>query len=219
MPYSAVRLVTPLENPVTGEQRDVIVERLKRRLDYMDQETLEKEYVRFIPDLNDTEVAWPEKDEPAHIDTASDTLRISLEKRTFAGPNVTLLGAPMPPSVIDELRNKYSKLRKRHDPEYLEEVRQREEEQRMNNIQMMQGMRTPLQELHALRAEQRKKAAEENGESTIRRPIEKQVKIQSGKPWKWTREDRKPHVVDDKFLAQLGAMLVDKRAATKASVA
>lgn len=49
-------------------------------------------------------------------DGEMDTSRVDVEASTF----VASLGEPpMPSTVIDELRNKYSKFRTRHDPEYL----------------------------------------------------------------------------------------------------
>lgn len=44
-----------------------------------------------------------------------DTLRFEVEQRTWTP---TLLRAPMPGGVIDELRNKYSRFRTRHDAGY-----------------------------------------------------------------------------------------------------
>lgn len=44
-----------------------------------------------------------------------DTLRFEVEETTWTP---TLLRAPMPGGVIDELRNKYSKHRTRHEPRY-----------------------------------------------------------------------------------------------------
>lgn len=44
-----------------------------------------------------------------------DTVRFEVESRTWTP---TLLRAPMPGSVIDELRNKYSRFRTRHDAGY-----------------------------------------------------------------------------------------------------
>ena len=47
----------------------------------------------------------------------SDTPAKLVEKPTFFP---TLLMEPLPSSIIDELRNKYSKFRDRHDPSYVE---------------------------------------------------------------------------------------------------
>ena len=68
----------------------------------------------------------------------------------------TLLHPPMPMSVIDELRNKYSKFRTRHDPEYIaakmEEDRIAEEQKSLSK-----KMRTPLNEANRKARKERKK--------------------------------------------------------------
>jgi large subunit ribosomal protein L24 len=74
-----------------------------------------------------------------------DTLLITVEEETRV--SFPLIAAPMPLSVIDELRSKYSRFRDRHDDEWIQgkfdTVRAKEtmlqERRRM--------MRTPLQEL------------------------------------------------------------------------
>lgn len=101
-----------------------------------------------------TVIPWPkEPKEKEPEDQPDDTLRIDVETKTFVP---TLLTPPMPRSVIDELRNKYSAFRTRHDPEYIaakmEEDRLKEEKKKM-----VETMRTPRQELLA---EKRKKKEE-----------------------------------------------------------
>ncbi len=57
----------------------------------------------------------------------------------------TLLSAPLPGGVIDELRNKYGKYRTRHDPEYIAKVEAEEAQKRAwENTKI----RTPVQELN-----------------------------------------------------------------------
>lgn len=51
-------------------------------------------------------------------DGEMDTSRVDIEASTFVA---SLKEPPMPSTVIDELRNKYSRFRTRHDPEYLRE--------------------------------------------------------------------------------------------------
>ena len=53
--------------------------------------------------------------------TDSDTPRIDRDDPTWTP---TLLRAPLPGTVIDELRGKYSKFRTRHDPEFLKRMQQ-----------------------------------------------------------------------------------------------
>ena len=60
------------------------------------------------------------KEEDAEdLTTDSDTLRLELDLQTWTP---TLLRAPLPESVIDELRGKYSRFRTRHDPEFIKRL-------------------------------------------------------------------------------------------------
>jgi large subunit ribosomal protein L24 len=81
--------------------------------------------------------------EPAGPD---DTLRITTEEVTFLP---TLIQMPTPAGVLDELRNKYSKFRIRHDDAYIEKVKKKEahEQNEQNRVQLM---RTPQDRLNNL---------------------------------------------------------------------
>ena len=79
-------------------------------------------------------------------DTPSDTLRLEVEQKSFVP---TLLRPPMPTSVIDELRNKYSIFRTRHDPEYIEK-KMKEEEEDEEKRKLIAKMRTPIKEINRL---------------------------------------------------------------------
>ncbi len=72
----------------------------------------------------------------------------------------------MPMSVIDELRNKYSKFRTRHDPEYIaakmEEDRQKEESKKL-----MRQMSTPLKEINR----RERKLRKAKGKGVLTRPM------------------------------------------------
>ncbi|KAK5163769.1 uncharacterized protein LTR77_010442 [Saxophila tyrrhenica] len=160
VPAEHVKLVYPLPDPRDGRLRDVIIDRLEkvklepRREDYDKSAEPRKEF-RAIPGAK-TIIPWPEvpEDQPEE-ENDDDTPRITVDEITF---RPYLLYPPMPTSVIDELRNKYSKFRTRHTWEYeqkLEAEAQREE----RRSQLGKTMRTPLQELAELRA--RQKAAEE----------------------------------------------------------
>lgn len=155
-----VKLVYPLPDPDTGVPRDVVIERLEKvmieptRADY-DANPEPRKDARAIPGVR-TIIPWPEVPaEEEEEDHPDDTPRIVVDEVTF---RPYLLYPPMPTSVIDELRNKYSKFRTRHTWEFeqkLEAETQREEKR----SQLGKTMRTPLQELAELRA--RQKAAEE----------------------------------------------------------
>jgi large subunit ribosomal protein L24 len=77
---------------------------------------------------------------------ASDTLRMEVEEKTFVP---SLLSPPMPGSVIDELRNKYSIFRTRHDPEYIS-AKMAEDEAAEAKKALSKTMRTPLGEINRL---------------------------------------------------------------------
>jgi large subunit ribosomal protein L24 len=91
-------------------------------------------------------------DEPFFDD---DSLLITVEEETlFSFP---LIAPPMPLTLIDELRSKYSRFRDRHDDDYVRaKVKAASKtEIKLQNRQRL--MRTPLQELH----ERRKQLKEE----------------------------------------------------------
>lgn len=113
----------------------------------------------MVPGLN-IEIPWPRVFEDAErnereqtvADHECDTLRIDVEERTFVP---SLLRPPMPIQVVDELRNKYSKFRTRHDPEY---IARKEEEAAAKVAARKQAMtmQSPLKELNAkIREEKR----------------------------------------------------------------
>ena len=70
---------------------------------------------RYFGDLM---IPWPKPDRSQGFDEPPDTLRVDVDVQTFLP---TLLRAPMPETIIDELRNKYSKFRDRHDDDFVEQ--------------------------------------------------------------------------------------------------
>lgn len=107
---------------------------------------------RLVPGLN-IEVPWPRTFEDAERaeleqtvpDNECDTLRIDVEEQTFVP---TLLRSPMPIEILDELRNRYSKFRTRHEPEYLAK-KEAEAAEKVARRKATETMRTPVQELNA----------------------------------------------------------------------
>lgn len=84
-----------------------------------------------------------------------DTLRIDVEEETWIP---TLLRAPMPGTVIDELRNKYSAFRSRHEESYVamhERADARNARREERRSLGMGGMMTPLRELHVKQRRER----------------------------------------------------------------
>ncbi|KAL8694548.1 MAG: hypothetical protein Q9218_000804 [Villophora microphyllina] len=161
IPLSSVRLVAPLLDPSTGIIRDVIVNEL----------TLTKEGQRYIsnyitPDTGKPHyIPWPKREKPTDVaDHDDDTFRIDVEQETWVP---TLLRAPMPDGVIDELRYKYSKFRTRHEDWYIEKKATQDEVARRRKEQLEWGggtpkeMLTPGQELNRMRRMERR-GLEEN---------------------------------------------------------
>jgi large subunit ribosomal protein L24 len=126
IPISAIRLVHPLPDPETGAVRDVIIRELKPVGITHDRPTRKVFFGRMVPGLN-VRIPWPKQTPTEWPDHPYDTLRLEVEERTFVP---TLLRPPMPESVLDELRGKYSKFRTRHTPEYVAQVEAREAEKK-----------------------------------------------------------------------------------------
>ncbi|KAI8715774.1 hypothetical protein NCS52_01085700 [Fusarium sp. LHS14.1] len=159
MPISigSIRLVYPITNSETGITRDVIINQLKAVPPNMKSPNMTldrwehgKKYDRLVPGIN-VIIPWPAVEAPEHVTHASDTPREAAENRSFY---YNLLSAPMPETVIDELRNKFSKFRTRHEEWY---VQQKEYEANVEKAQKdsILSMQTPLQEYHAQQRELR----------------------------------------------------------------
>lgn len=140
---TAVRLVYPLTDTATGETRDVIVKKLVNTAFFFNKELKRTHWKRVIPGLNIV-VPWPKQEPVEKKEYNIDTVRLDVETKSFVP---TLLRPPMPSSVIDELRNKYSKFRTRHDPEYIEAKMQEDREAEAKKKQLAE-MRTPLMEIN-----------------------------------------------------------------------
>ena len=156
---AAVKLVVPLPDPTTGNVRDVIVRDIVNSKVYFDRQTGRPKYTRMIAGLG-TVIPWPNTPPKEHVDHDCDTLRIDVEAPTFLP---TLLKPPMPPSVLDELRNKFSIFRTRHDEAYLEK-KAAEEEAKEEQKRSIKLMRTPLNEVN--RRERSKRKAMGKGQLT-----------------------------------------------------
>lgn len=156
VPIEHVRLVHPLPDAETGVARDVVIDRVVRQGDAGD---------RFIPGANVVIAGEPEVEDEEVEAQEDDTPEHLVGQQTFTP---CLLHPPMPMTVIDELRNKYSKFRTRHDYEYLQKKEQ-EDEKAEKRQQLGKTMRTPLQELAELRARQKKAAERELTEEQLAR--------------------------------------------------
>ncbi|CRK35473.1 hypothetical protein BN1708_019765, partial [Verticillium longisporum] len=74
----------------------------------------------------------------------ADTLRAAVEEPTFVP---SLLACPLPDTLIDELRNKYSKFRTRHELEYVQRKEAEASEKKAGRVTAA-SMLTPLQEFN-----------------------------------------------------------------------
>ncbi|KAI0130861.1 hypothetical protein F4814DRAFT_445002 [Daldinia grandis] len=152
IPISGIRLVHPIKDPITGITRDVIINQLVHGGFLHDRVSGKRRWSRIVPGLN-ISIPWPKKPEKEYKDYSCDTLRIDVEDKTFVP---TLLRPPMPEAVLDELRNKFSRFRTRHDPEYIARL-EAEEQAVADRRKLMDSMRTPLQEFHRAQREGKKK--------------------------------------------------------------
>ncbi|KAK0107093.1 hypothetical protein ONS95_003800 [Cadophora gregata] len=147
----SVRLVTPLKDAETGVVRDVIVKEVTRSNIWFNKRG-GCTWTRKIPGLN-IAIPWNKTKPKTYDDYAGDTMRLDVERKTFVP---SLLTPPMPNTVIDELRNRYSIFRTRHEPEYIEK-KQREEEEKQERKKSVKKMRTPLNEANRKARKERKK--------------------------------------------------------------
>ncbi|KAL3434736.1 hypothetical protein BDV09DRAFT_169261 [Aspergillus tetrazonus] len=150
-----VRLVVALDDPATGVTRDVLVEHV-----YGGGPLLEREqgvdtprHTRYIAG-EDIEIPWPRPEKPTFKDEEWDTLRMEVETPTWVP---SLHYAPFPPSVLDELRNKFSKYRTRHDPEFVE---QKKLEDLKKEYLQSRSLMTPKGELMAMIKQKKKEELE-----------------------------------------------------------
>lgn len=149
IPIDDVRLVVPLDDPVTGNTKDVVAEHVYGGGPYLEREwgSTTPRHTRYITGL-DIEIPWPHSERQPIKDEAPDTLRMEVETPTWTP---SLLKAPFPFTVMDELRNKFSKYRTRHDPEWVQAKRMQD---LRNEYLASRTLLTPRGELAKLRREQ-----------------------------------------------------------------
>jgi large subunit ribosomal protein L24 len=151
IPISAIRLVHPITDPATGVTRDVIIRTLQHANVRRDRLTRTTEWDRYVPGLN-VIIPWPEKAEPQEETTPADTPRKNVQEATFVP---SLLSPPMPTELVNELRNRYSRFRTRHEEWYLQK-KQAEADAKKATKQVAESMLTPVQEFTRQRRATRK---------------------------------------------------------------
>ncbi|RDA85452.1 hypothetical protein CP532_1018 [Ophiocordyceps camponoti-leonardi (nom. inval.)] len=154
----SIRLVYPLRHPETGHIRDVVIHQLKAIPANMksDNMTLDrwdygKKWDRIVPSLN-VVIPWPKVEPPKFPTFQGDTFHADVESRTFY---YGLRSPPMPPAVLDELRNRYSKFRTRHEQWYIDRHEAEEAAKKAKKAKDVRSMMTPMDELHEKRQELR----------------------------------------------------------------
>lgn len=158
----SVRLVYPLPDPETGVTRDVVINQLKSVPPNMQSPNMSldrwqygNKWDRVVPSLNVT-IPWPEVEVPEFEAKAADCVRETVNERTFY---YGLLSPPMPEQVLDELRNKYSRFRTRHEEWYVEQ-KEAEAEAKERQRETVRSMQTPVQEFNEMKREMRGMAGE-----------------------------------------------------------
>ncbi|PKS06942.1 hypothetical protein jhhlp_005538 [Lomentospora prolificans] len=155
IPISAIRLVHPITDPETGVTRDVIIRSLRHANVRRDRLTKATEWDRYVPGVN-VIIPWPEKTDPEEVQYKADTARKDVAEATFVP---TLLRPPMPETLINELRNQYSRFRTRHEPWYLEK-KEAEANSVKEQKKAVATMLTPLEEFNRKQRELRKRVGQ-----------------------------------------------------------
>lgn len=134
----------------------MIIKVLKRTPSYERKQGLDG---RYIADTDpQIYIPFPKQEEDEPPEHQTDTLRIEVEQKTWIP---TLFQPPMPPSVIDELRNKYSIFRDRHDESWVRAREKRAAEREKAAIEKEELMMTPSEELKRLKKLEKSKTMEE----------------------------------------------------------
>lgn len=141
--FSKVRLVYALPDQETGITRDVIVKKIENT-SFWHQKNGKTNFTRIIANMN-VKIPWPKLSPQEYTEHPGDTPRLEVETKTFMP---TLLTPPMPGSVIDELRNKYSVFRTRHDADYIAKKEAEDAEVALKQRQAREMRITPLKEIH-----------------------------------------------------------------------
>lgn len=157
-----VCLVAALDDPATGQTRDVLVQHIRGGGPFLERQygVETPRHTRYIAG-DEIEIPWPRVEKPNFKDEEWDTLRMEVETPTWVP---SLHSAPFPPSVLDELRNKFSRYRTRHDPAFVEQKRM---EDLKKEYLAHRSLLTPKGELMAMiqnkRAEARDRQRDKDG--------------------------------------------------------
>jgi len=147
VPIDNIRHVIALEDPNTREIKDHLIEHAYAGPPYFERPAWSKlpRFTRYVSGI-DVEIPWPTEEEPEVKDCEFDTSRYEVDEVSWVP---SLDNPPFPSSVLDELRNKYSRFRTRHDPEY---VRQKVIEEYRREWLESQSLLTPIGQFRQQRA-------------------------------------------------------------------
>jgi large subunit ribosomal protein L24 len=157
IPLREVRLVAPITDAESGTTQDAIIEAMTvKSARWVNGVKIPRQ--RFVSTPGGRlEIPYPPEEEGDKPEYDLDTLRIEVEERSWTP---TLSVPPMPPSIIDELRNKYSKFRTHHDDEWVM-AKDAELERKQLRLQgMRQRMIAPLEERRRVKDAERLKTGE-----------------------------------------------------------
>jgi len=117
IPIADIRLVVPMRDDKTNEVRDVIVRHLRGGEPIVEREhgVSTPKHTRYIEGL-DIEIPWPEAQPEDYKAEESDTVRLTVEERTY----IPSINPPFPESVIDELRDPFHRERSRHEQAFID---------------------------------------------------------------------------------------------------
>ena len=117
IPIDDIRLVVPMKDDETNEVKDVIVRHLRGGEPVVEREhgVPTPGHTRYIEGL-DIEIPWPQAGPPDYKAEESDTLRLTVEEKTY----VPSINPPFSTPIIDELRDPYDRERSRHDQEFID---------------------------------------------------------------------------------------------------
>ena len=136
---------TPLVRVGEDRNGNEITKRIRKSLTHYRLPGYKWKTFRYVPGTNQEIRSFEaDEEEPDRPYNPGDTLAVEVEWQSF---EPSLHTPPMPSSVIDELRNKYSRLRKRHPEEHWQAVRQKAELETKAEIKKELRMVTPLDEI------------------------------------------------------------------------
>lgn len=115
-----IRLITQIIDPTTGATKDAIVRQIYGGAPHLQRNSGSNlpRHTRYLKGASpsgsdDVVIPWPKEDPDRYYTQSCDTTRDIVEEVTYF-PDLYIT-APVPPSAVDELRNKHSRQRRDFD--------------------------------------------------------------------------------------------------------